>query len=219
MTSCSTAMPRPADTAYSSAPTTGQTWSVWPCSRFPPRPRYFVRYFIAGGRLHNVVCVIEETSWTRELWSDLGDPDQLRAAFAGWHPVVGALIDVLDQPLRWALFDRPPLPRWSSGPVTLLGDASHPMLPYGAQGAAQAIEDAAVLAACLVDAGAREVPAGLARYETIRRPGPPACRRCRVPTATVSTCPTVPISRSGTRRWRRVLGISPTSAGSTATIR
>jgi salicylate hydroxylase len=92
-----------------------------------------VHYFIAAGRLHNVVCVVEEEAWTRESWTDPGDPDQLRAAFAGWHPVVGAIIDALDRPLKWALFDRPPLPRWSDGPVTLLGDACHPMLPYGAQ--------------------------------------------------------------------------------------
>jgi salicylate hydroxylase len=130
---------------------------------------HFVHYFISGGRLHNVVCVIEETSWTRESWTDPGDPAQLRAAFADWHPVVGAIIDALDEPLRWALFDRPPLPRWSSGPITLLGDACHPMLPYGAQGAAQAIEDAAVLTACLSGADGRDLPAALVRYETLRR--------------------------------------------------
>jgi salicylate hydroxylase len=130
---------------------------------------HFVHYFIAAGQLHNVVCVIEEESWTRESWTDPGDPDQLRAAFAGWHPVVGAIIDSLDRPLKWALFDRPPLPRWSTGPLTLLGDACHPMLPYGAQGAAQAIEDAAALAACLAGNSGPGVPAALARYEAIRR--------------------------------------------------
>jgi salicylate hydroxylase len=130
---------------------------------------HFVHYFVSAGRLHNVVCVVEEDSWTRESWTDSGDPEELRAAFTGWHPAVGGIIDALDRPLKWALFDRPPLPRWSTGPVTLLGDACHPMLPYGAQGAAQAIEDAAVLAACLARAGGREVPAALDRYETIRR--------------------------------------------------
>lgn len=130
---------------------------------------HFVHYFVADGRLHNVVCVVEEESWTRESWTDTGDPDELRAAFGGWHGVVRGIIDALDPPLKWALFDRPPLPCWSAGPVTLLGDACHPMLPYGAQGAAQAIEDAAVLAECLSRAGGREVPAALTRYETIRR--------------------------------------------------
>ncbi|SNT55014.1 salicylate hydroxylase [Asanoa hainanensis] len=126
-----------------------------------------VHYFVSAGRLLNVVCVIEEDSWTRESWTDHGDPAELRAAFAGWDPVVRALVDALDAPLKWALFDRLPFARWSEGPVTLLGDACHPMLPYGAQGAAQAIEDAAVLAACLRDAAA-DVPAALARYELLR---------------------------------------------------
>jgi salicylate hydroxylase len=130
---------------------------------------HFVHYFVSGGRLHNVVCVMEEGSWTRESWTDAGDPDELRAAFAGWHPVVGGIIDALERPLKWALLDRPPLPRWSAGPVTLLGDACHPMLPYGAQGAAQAIEDAAVLAGCLSVADGDDVPGALVRYETIRR--------------------------------------------------
>jgi salicylate hydroxylase len=130
---------------------------------------HLVHYFVSAGRLHNVVCVVEEDSWTRESWTDTGNPDELRAAFAGWHPVVRGIIDALDQPLKWALFDRPPLPSWSSGPVTLLGDACHPMLPYGAQGAAQAIEDAAVLATCLAEADDQELPGALARYETIRR--------------------------------------------------
>jgi salicylate hydroxylase len=129
---------------------------------------HFVHYFIAAGRLLNVVCIFEADSWTRESWTDRGDVAELRAAFAGWHPVVGGIIDALDRPLKWALFDRLPFPRWSAGAVTLLGDACHPMLPYGAQGAAQAIEDAAVLAACLTaDA---DVPAALARYERLRRP-------------------------------------------------
>jgi salicylate hydroxylase len=130
---------------------------------------HFVHYFVAGGRLHNVVCVVEEDSWTRETWTDTADPRELRDAFAGWHPVVSGIIDALERPLKWALFDRPPLERWSTGPVTLLGDACHPMLPYGAQGAAQAIEDAAVLAACVAQAGDRDISAALARYETIRR--------------------------------------------------
>jgi salicylate hydroxylase len=130
---------------------------------------HFVHYFVSAGRLHNVVCVMETGSWRRESWTDTGDPAELREAFAGWHPVIRGIVDALDRPLKWALFDRPPLARWSAGPVTLLGDACHPMLPYAAQGAAQAVEDAAVLAACLAPADDRGVPAALTRYETIRR--------------------------------------------------
>jgi salicylate hydroxylase len=130
---------------------------------------HFVHYYVGAGRYLNVVCVAEEHTWTRESWTDRGDLDDLRIAFAGWHPEVAAIIDALDTPLKWALFDREPLPRWSRGAVTLLGDAAHPMLPFGAQGAAQAIEDAAVLAACLSAADRHGVPAALARYESARR--------------------------------------------------
>jgi salicylate hydroxylase len=128
---------------------------------------HLVHYFVAAGRYLNVVCVTEEGSWTRESWTDHGDVADLRAAFAGWHPVVKEIIAALDAPLKWALFDRDPFPRWSEGAVTLLGDACHPMLPYGAQGAAQAIEDAAALAACLTHS--EDIPAALARYESARR--------------------------------------------------
>jgi salicylate hydroxylase len=72
-------------------------------------------------------------------------------------------------PGRWALLDRAPLRRWSHGPVTLLGDAAHPMFPFFAQGAAQAIEDAAVLATCLAEDPDDPVEA-LARYEALRIP-------------------------------------------------
>jgi salicylate hydroxylase len=130
---------------------------------------HFVHYFVAAGRLLNVVCVAEEGSWRRESWTDRADPAELRAAFRGWDPVVQGIIDALDAPLKWALFDRDPLPCWSVGAVTLLGDACHPMLPYGAQGAAQAVEDAAVLAACLGQPDRWDVREALARYESTRR--------------------------------------------------
>ena len=128
---------------------------------------HLVHYFVSAGRFLIVVCVAEEGSWTRESWTDHGDVADLHAAFTGWHPVVKEIIAALDAPLKWALFDRDPFPRWSKGVVTLLGDACHPMLPYGAQGAAQAIEDAAALAACLTQSA--DIPAALARYESARR--------------------------------------------------
>jgi salicylate hydroxylase len=128
-----------------------------------------VHYFVGAGRLLNVVSVAEEHAWRRESWTDPADPAELRAAFRGWHPVVQEIIDALDAPLKWALFDRDPLPCWAHGSVVLLGDACHPMLPYGAQGYAQAAEDAAVLAACLADPAGWDVPAATARYEAVRR--------------------------------------------------
>ncbi|MBF9133632.1 FAD-dependent monooxygenase, partial [Plantactinospora sp. S1510] len=115
--------------------------------------RHFVHYFVRGRRLVNVVAVVEQDTWSGESWTDRGDPAEALAAFDGWHPQVRSILDALDETFVWALFDREPLPRWSSGRVTLLGDACHPMLPFMAQGAAQAIEDGATLTACLTGAG------------------------------------------------------------------
>ena len=118
----------------------------------------------------NCVCVIEKSGWEVESWTQRGDRSELAGDFAGWHDTVRVLIDSMDPDAcyKWALFDRPPMPQWSSGRVTLLGDACHPTLPFMAQGAAMAIEDAAVLAACVGDTN--DVARALRRYESLRRP-------------------------------------------------
>jgi salicylate hydroxylase len=93
--------------------------------------------------------------------------EEFLAEFAGWDQRLNDLIARAGTPGRWALLDREPLTRWSRGPITLLGDAAHPMFPFFAQGAAQAIEDAAVLARCLTaDIGAPS--RALRRYESLR---------------------------------------------------
>jgi salicylate hydroxylase len=107
--------------------------------------------------------------WTRESWTERGDLADALAAFDGWHPQVRAILAAAEQPFLWGLFDRVPLERWTRGRVALLGDAAHAMLPFMAQGAAQAIEDGATLAACLQRAGS-DVPAALRRYERLRIP-------------------------------------------------
>ena len=104
---------------------------------------HFVHYFVRNRRLVNFVAVVEQDSWTRESWTDRGDVADALAAFAGWHPQLHEILRSVDETFIWALFDRAPLPRWSCGRVTLLGDACHPMLPFMAQGAAQALEDGA----------------------------------------------------------------------------
>lgn len=129
---------------------------------------HLVTYWLRGGSLLNLVAVTERADWTGEGWSEPGDPAALRAAFAGWHPAVTGLLAAVETCFLWALRDRAPLPRWGRGRVTLLGDACHPMLPFLAQGAAMAIEDAAVLARCLGAPGV-ETEAALARYEGLRR--------------------------------------------------
>ena len=80
------------------------------------------------------------------------------------------ILGAVDETFIWALFDRQPMERWSRGRVTLLGDACHAMLPFMAQGAAQAIEDGATLAMCLAKTAARDAPEALRRYERLRLP-------------------------------------------------
>jgi salicylate hydroxylase len=132
--------------------------------------RHFVHYPISGGRVVNVVAIVPAGDWRVESWITDGDVEELAGDFTGWDERVLRLISRAAETKRWALYDRSPLDRWTDGRVTLLGDAAHAMLPFFAQGAAQAIEDGAVLAGCLRGAGAAEVPAALLRYEGIRRP-------------------------------------------------
>ena len=128
-----------------------------------------VHVYEQAARLTEVGAGVEQASWTRESWTDRGDLGQALAAFAGWHPQVRAILGAVDETFVWALLDRAPLPRWSVGRTTLLGDACHAMLPFMAQGAAQAIEDGATLAACLARAGA-DISGALRRYERARIP-------------------------------------------------
>lgn len=124
--------------------------------------------YVAGKRLLNIVGIAEQNTWTGESWTDHGDVKDLRAAFADWDPNVRAIIETVDETFIWGLFDRAPLPRWSVGRVTLLGDAAHPMLPFMAQGAAQALEDGASLTTCLKKIG--DVAAAFTLYEKLRLP-------------------------------------------------
>lgn len=130
---------------------------------------HFVCYYVRGGELVNCVCVREKQGWEVESWTERGEYDELKGDFAGWNDAVQTLIDNADRDAlyKWALHDRPPMPRWGNGAVTLLGDACHPTLPFMAQGAAMAIEDGAVLAACL--RASPDVPAALGRYENLRK--------------------------------------------------
>jgi len=130
--------------------------------------RHFVHYYVQDERLLNWVALLEQDTWQRESWTDRGEVADALAAYDGWHPQVGRIIESVDETFIWALFDRAPLERWSKGRVTLLGDACHPMLPFMAQGAAQAIEDGAALATCLAETSDAE--AALHRYESVRLP-------------------------------------------------
>jgi salicylate hydroxylase len=131
--------------------------------------KHFVHYYVRSGELINCVCVVEKEGWEVESWTEGGDYDELKSDFAGWHGDIQQLVDHADRDslFKWALYDRAPMPRWGKGRVTLLGDACHPMLPFMAQGAAMAIEDAAVLAGCLSDH--KGISVALTQYEDLRR--------------------------------------------------
>jgi salicylate hydroxylase len=131
---------------------------------------HLVHYPVSRGRLLNFVGWTEHDEWNREDWTDRATPARALAAFAGWHPQIRRIVSAADMCFIWALFDREPLPRWSVGRITLLGDACHPMYPFMGQGAAQAIEDGAALAACLVIGGIADPAESLRRYERLRLP-------------------------------------------------
>jgi salicylate hydroxylase len=130
---------------------------------------HLVHYPVRAGELINLVAIVPAGNYTTESWTATATVDELLAEFAGWDPRLIRLIQAAATPGRWALLDRQPLRQWSYGPVTLLGDAAHPMLPFFAQGAAQAIEDAATLARCLAE-DPTDPSAALRRYEADRIP-------------------------------------------------
>ena len=129
--------------------------------------RHTVSYPIAGSSLINLVAVEERSDWAAEGWSIAGDLAELRAKFGDWPEPVGALVRACHKAYLWGLFDHPALETWSKGPVTLLGDAAHPMLPFLAQGATMALEDAFVLAREL--ANAPDIATAFATYESLRK--------------------------------------------------
>jgi salicylate hydroxylase len=130
--------------------------------------RHAVTYYLRRGELVNFVGVVERDDWQTESWTERGDKAELAADFKGFAKPVAAIIDQAGDCYRWALFDRDPLEEWCRGRVTLLGDACHPMLPFLAQGAVMAIEDAWVLSRQLT--GASDVPSALKTYEAARKP-------------------------------------------------
>ncbi|WP_270934373.1 FAD-dependent monooxygenase [Falsiroseomonas oryzae] len=130
--------------------------------------RHVVHYPLRGGALMNFVGIVERDDWQVESWTARGTTAQLAGDFAGWHADVQAMIHGIEDPHVWALKLRDPLPRWSVGRVTLLGDACHPTLPMLAQGAVQAIEDGYVLARA-VAAHSEDLPDAFRRYEAARR--------------------------------------------------
>ncbi|WP_342748770.1 FAD-dependent monooxygenase [Streptomyces phaeoluteigriseus] len=125
--------------------------------------RHFVHYWVRRGELLNIVAVFRAEAG-QESWTASAEPGEQMREFAGWDPRVLTLLGHAGQMFRYGLYTRAPLVRWNVGRVTLLGDSAHAMVPFQAQGAAQALLDAVVLGDSLEDASPAEVPAALDRY-------------------------------------------------------
>jgi salicylate hydroxylase len=141
-----------------------ERWEMWAGPK-----KHFLVFPVRHGEMVNYVGFVPTDEEMKESWSAPGDPDKLRAEFAGWDPRIARVLAQVDKCFRWALYDREPLPTWSKGRLTLLGDAAHPMLPHLGQGANQSIEDGMALATILSRAGREAVPAALLAYERLRR--------------------------------------------------
>jgi salicylate hydroxylase len=139
-------------------------WLMW-----LGKGKHFLAFPVRAGQLINYVGFVPADTAMKESWSAPGDPDVLRQEFAGWDPRIELLLRQVRETLRWGLYDREPLPTWTKGTLTLLGDAAHPMLPHLGQGANQAIEDGMALARILSRTTREELPAALLAYERLRR--------------------------------------------------
>lgn len=135
----------------------------------PTPESQIVSFPLNQGRDTFIFATTAQDSWHEESWTTAGNVQELRGFYADFHPDARALLDACDSVLKTALYERDPLPRWFRGRLALLGDACHPMMPFMAQGAGTAIEDAVVLARNLsAIAGPQQVPDALALYEAMR---------------------------------------------------
>ena len=130
---------------------------------------HVVHYYVRRGEMVNFVAIHDTDQWTEESWIREADRDELMATYAGWNEKLLRLFECSDRYFKWGLFDREPLPRWTKGRVTLLGDSAHAMLPFLAQGAAMGIEDACTLGE-LVARLPDNLDEALRRYEDLRVP-------------------------------------------------
>lgn len=140
------------------------SWLMW-----LGKGKHFLTFPVRGGELINYVGFVPADKEMKESWSAPGDPEILRHEFEGWDPRIESLLSHVQATFRWALYDRDPLPTWTRGRLTLLGDAAHPMLPHLGQGANQSIEDGMALATILSRANRKTIPAALFVYERLRR--------------------------------------------------
>ncbi|MFM9970399.1 MAG: FAD-dependent monooxygenase [Burkholderiales bacterium] len=115
-----------------------------------------------------IFATTAQDSWRHESWTMPGNVEEFRAAYTSFHPEARVFIDACDEVMKSALYERDPLPTWCKGNMTLLGDACHPMMPFMAQGAGMAVEDAVVLGRHLKGVGVKDFAAAFLRYQTSR---------------------------------------------------
>ncbi len=140
------------------------------CTKWWGEDRHIVIYYVKPDRSEVYLVTSQpEPEFRIESWSAKGDVAELRKAFAGFDREVQQVLAACPDVHKWAIVDRDSLPRWQDGKITLLGDACHPMTPYMAQGAAMAIEDAAVLSRCLDGAGRDDITGAFRRFEASRK--------------------------------------------------
>jgi salicylate hydroxylase len=130
---------------------------------------HVVHYYVRRGEMVNFVAIHDTDQWTEESWIREADRDELMATYARWNEKLLRLFECSDRYFKWGLFDREPLPQWTKGRVTLLGDSAHAMLPFLAQGAAMGIEDGCALGE-LVARLPDDLDEALRRYEGLRMP-------------------------------------------------
>ncbi|VTU32508.1 6-hydroxynicotinate 3-monooxygenase precursor [Variovorax sp. PBS-H4] len=134
-----------------------------------PNPQsQIVTFPLNRGKDIFIFATTPQDSWQLESWTAPGSVDELRQQYTAYHPEARALLDACDTVLKTALYERDPMPAWAAGRMALLGDAAHPMLPFMAQGAGMAIEDAVVLARHLDGVAMRDIAGALQRYERAR---------------------------------------------------
>jgi salicylate hydroxylase/6-hydroxynicotinate 3-monooxygenase len=140
------------------------------CTKWWGEDRHIVIYYVKPDRSEIYFVTSQpEPDFRIESWSEKGDVRELRSAFAGFDRQVETVLAACPDVHKWAIVDRDSLAHWTDRNVTLLGDACHPMTPYMAQGAAMAIEDAAVLSRCLENVGRDEVSNAFRRFEASRK--------------------------------------------------
>jgi salicylate hydroxylase len=135
----------------------------------PTPDMQIVTFPLNRGRETFVFATTPQSDWLHESWTMAGDVEELRQTYAAFHPEARALLEACESVTKSALYIRDPMPVWTKGRVTLLGDACHPMVPFMAQGACMAIEDSVILGRALVGADETTIEDALHRYENTRK--------------------------------------------------